>query len=94
MHCCLSLVVRADKVGHQFEGSLVHLFYGNDQPLYDEMNLASAHQGLDKLESVLSELNPQNKNVIIIDDLMQEAGQSERVRNMVTRDVHHNKYTV
>ena len=25
---------------------------------------------------------------------MQEAGQSERVRNMVTRDVHHNKYTV
>ena len=78
----------------QFEGSLVHLFYGNDQPLYDEMNLASAHQGLDKLESVLSELNPQDKNVIIIDDLMQEAGQSERVRNMVTRDVHHNKYTV
>ena len=84
MHCCLSLVVRADKVGHQFQGSLVHLFYGNDQPLYDEMNLASAHQGLDKLESVLSELNPQDKNVIIIDDLMQEAGQSERVRKMCT----------
>ena len=78
----------------QFEGSLVHLFYGNDQPLYDEMNLASAHQGLDKLESVMSELNPQDKNVIIIDDPMQEAGQSERVRNMVTRDVQHNKYTV
>ena len=58
------------------------------------MNLALAHQGLDKLESVLSELNPQDKNVIIIDDLMQEAGQSERVRNMVTRDVHHSKYTV
>ena len=45
----------------QFEGSLVHLFYGNDQPLYDEMNLASTHQGLDKLESVLSELNPRIK---------------------------------
>ena len=24
----------------QFQGAKVHLFYGNDQPLYDEMNLA------------------------------------------------------
>ena len=78
----------------QFEGALVHLFYGNDQPLYDEMNLTSAYQGLDRLESVLSELNPRDKNVIIINDLMQEAGQSEPVRNMVTRDVHHNRFTV
>ena len=45
----------------QFEGALVHLFYGNEQPLYDEMNLASAHQGLDRLEGVLSELSPQEK---------------------------------
>ena len=27
---------------------------GNDQPLYDEMNLASAQQGIDRLDIVLS----------------------------------------
>ena len=78
----------------QFQDAQVHLFFSIDQPLYDEMNLASAQQGLDRLEIVLSELNPDDLNVIIMDDLMQEVGQSEQVRNLVTRDVHHNKYTV
>ena len=78
----------------QFEGARVNLFYGNNQPLYNEMEFASANQGLDRLEAVLSELKPQEKNVIIIDDLMQEAGRSEQVRNLVTRDVHHNRFTV
>ena len=78
----------------QFRNAQIHLFYGNDQPLYDEMNLELAQQWIDRLDIVLSELNPDDLNILIIDDLMQEVGQSEHVRNLVTRDVHHNKYTV
>ena len=78
----------------QFKNAQIHLFYCNDQPLYDEMNLASAQQGIDRLDIVLSELNPDDLNILIIDDLMEEVGKSEHVRNLVTCDVHHNKYTV
>ena len=78
----------------QFKNAQIHLFYGNDQPLYDEINLASAQQGIDRLDIVLSELNPDDLNVLIMDDLIEEVGKSEHFRNLVTRDVHHNKYTV
>ena len=77
----------------QFRNAQIHLFYGNDQPLYDEINLASAQQGIDRLDIVLSELNPDDHNVLIMDDLMEEVDKSEHVRNLVTCDVHH-KYTV
>ena len=78
----------------QFRDAKIHLFYGNDQPLYDEMNLTSAQKGIDQLDLVLSELNPNDLNVLIMDDLMEEVGKSEHVRNIVTRDVHHSKYTI
>ena len=52
------------------------------------MNLASAQQGIDRLDIVLSELNPDDLNVLIMDDLMEEVGKSEHVCNLVTRDVH------
>ena len=43
---------------------------------------------------MLSELNPDDLNLLIMNDLMEEVGKSEHVRNLVTCDVHHNKYTV
>ena len=78
----------------QFRDAKIHLFYGNDQPLYDEINLTTAQRGIDRLELVMSELNPDDLNVLIMDDLMEEVGKSEHVRNIVTRDVHHNRYTI
>ena len=66
----------------QFEGAQVHLFYGNEQPLYEQMTLASVRKGLDSIEAVVSDLNPQDNTIIIIDDLMEEAGCSPQVRDL------------
>lgn len=65
--------------------------YSMNQPLYDtikkEIPQVEFIHGLDS--SVLDRFSPKSNNLIVLDDLMQELGNSELVANIFTKGSHH-----
>jgi hypothetical protein len=67
----------------------VILFYGTDQPLYEQMPIKEKYLGLDEFPQVVDNLDRGRKNIIIIDDLMQDIGKNKHVSEVVTSGVSH-----
>lgn len=62
--------------------------YGEYQPLYDTIKSVEFRSGLPNLDT----LDPEQKNLIIIDDLMSET--DERVASLFTKKSHHRNISV
>ena len=77
-------------------------FYGAEQPaLFEELHRAltpaiqfDLHAGLNGLDGVLDTLQPNVRNVVVIDDLMAEAKDSAAVALLFTVGSHHANTTV
>ena len=70
--------------------------YGMYQPAYDEMQRTI--RNLTFIEGVPSDLesmiNPSIRNLIVLDDLMQELSNSNRITNLFTKGCHHRNLSV
>lgn len=70
--------------------------YGIYQPTYDEMqrtipNLAFIEGVPSDLESMI---NPSIRNLVVLDDLMQELSNNERITSLFTKGCHHRNLSV
>ena len=70
--------------------------YGIYQPAYDEMQRTIPN--LTFIEGVPSDLesmiNPSIRNLVVLDDLMQELGNNERITSLFTKGCHHRNLSV
>ena len=70
--------------------------YGIYQPTYDEMQRTIPN--LTFIEGVSSDLesmiNPSIRNVVVLDDLMQELSNNERISSLFTKGCHHRNLSV
>ena len=67
-------------------------FYGEDQPIFDAIKNVEFSKGLDiaKIEC----LNPNKRNWLIIDDLMNDATNSSIISDLFTKGSHHRNTSV
>lgn len=66
----------------------IYYCYSEYQPLFDTMSGVNFHQGLLDVE----EIDPSVRNLVVIDDLMQEVDES--VEKIFTRNSHHRNLSV
>ena len=70
--------------------------YGIYQPTYDEMQRTIPN--LTFIEGVPSDLesmiNPSIRNLVVLDDLMQELSNNERITSLFTKGCHHRNLSV
>ena len=81
----------------------VYIFYGTDQKMFDDFQYTEKYEGLSDLPSVIKKIQvldtetdlppPGSKdrvyNLVIIDDLMNEATTDKYVKDIITRGVSH-----
>ena len=70
--------------------------YGMYQPAYDEIQRTI--RNLTFIEGVPSDLesmiNPSIRNLVVLDDLMEELSNNSRITNMFTKGCHHRNLSV
>ncbi len=88
-----NILKHQDVMFGQFPPKVIKYFYGIYQPLFDEMKSTipniSFHPGLPTHEDIENFTNPSTHCVIIIDDLMASAKDSDIVQDIFTKISHH-----
>ena len=77
--------------------SRVIYVYGDSHPDLSNLKLeydsVEFVQGIKKFQTLLPTIDPSERNVVVIDDQMQEAGNMEEVANLFTKGSHHRNIT-
>lgn len=71
-----------------------HYCYGAWQPLFETMKDVSFHEGLPTVEDLDKWFGPTKGGLLVVDDLMEESGNSKSILDLFTKYSHHRGITL